>query len=57
MTGHVDISQLDVLEYSFYIFELLETTYLTKQMGLLRTKKEKEEKNEFIEKEKIKYIF
>ncbi|MGL5621915.1 MAG: hypothetical protein ACRDDG_05980, partial [Cetobacterium sp.] len=53
ITGLVDISPLAVLKYSFYIFALLVTTCLTIQFGLLRTKEEKEEKNEFIETENI----
>lgn len=53
ITGLVDISPLAVLKYSFYIFALLVTTCLTIQFGLLRTKEEKEEKNEFIETENV----
>ena len=42
VTALVDVSPLEVLKYSFYIFALIVTTCITIQFGLLRTKEEKE---------------
>ena len=41
ITALVDVSPLEVLKYSFYIFALIVTTCITIQFGLLRTKEEK----------------
>ena len=41
VTALVDVSPLEVLKYSFYIFALIVTTCITIQFGLLRTKEEK----------------
>lgn len=38
----VDVSPLEVLKYSFYIFALIVTTCITIQFGLLRDSKEEE---------------
>ncbi|MCY7007292.1 Na+/H+ antiporter NhaC family protein [Fusobacterium simiae] len=42
ITALVDVSPLEVLKYSFYIFALIITTCITIQFGLLRDSKEKE---------------
>ena len=42
VTALVDVSPLEVLKYSFYIFALIVTTCITIQFRLLRTAKEKE---------------
>jgi hypothetical protein len=42
ITVLVDVSPLEVLKYSFYIFALIVTTCITIQFGLLRDSKEKE---------------
>lgn len=42
VTALVDVSPLEVLKYSFYIFALIVTTCITIQFGLLRTAEEKE---------------
>ena len=42
ITALVDVSPLEVLKYSFYIFALIVTTCITIQFGLLRDSKEKE---------------
>ena len=41
ITALVDVSPLEVLKYSFYIFALIITTCITIQFGLLRTAEEK----------------
>ena len=42
ITALVDVSPLEVLKYSFYIFALIVTTCITIQFELLRDSKEKE---------------
>lgn len=41
ITALVDVSPLEVLKYSFYIFGLIVATCITIQFGLLRTPEEK----------------
>jgi Na+/H+ antiporter NhaC len=42
MTGLVDVSPIAVIRYSFYTFALIIASCVTIQLGLLRTKEEKE---------------
>lgn len=42
ITGLVDVSPIEVLKYSFYIFALILSTCITIQFGLLRTKEERD---------------
>lgn len=41
ITGLIQVSPIEVLKYSFYIFALIIVTCITIQFGLLRTKEEK----------------